>query len=324
MHSCSEPPTKSAREDKDCLSLLTSTYAFIHRIGDKETVTASVVFKLSQETQDVAVKVMPLDDAAVNDVRIACLLNGMSEQTPIFVRTFGWIKCQTIPWQYKNAPRAFNQKKKNAMYLFQVMAFSSHAWTDARIELSMEEYRTMLFLLMHGLWIAREKTGFRHNDIHQGQVLFQTCKPGTPITVTMGENSYTIKCERFVPKLIDFGLASTGEQEKEDFSSDSDDMFEKEQGTIDDDDIRNLVYMFEERMKQDGLEPFLLRYTTMDEILMRDPIFDNIRKGPRQPVNSRLCDVCSSVAKHAWGGCDIVFCGESCASSWKHIGRFIF
>jgi len=332
MHSCTEVPSEKGKEDQGCLDQLVQNYSFLYRVGDKETVSASLVFKLSQGPQDVAVKVMPLVRDAIQDVKIACMLNNIQE-TPVFVKTFGWIKCGTIPLEWlkgmdikKDAPKSLSRAK---MFLFQVMAFSSHAWSDRRIKLDVEEYRVMLFLLLHGLYIAQDKIGFRHNDIHSGQILFQTCKPGTTIDVSIGENHYRLVCGRFVPKLIDFGLATLGEKEEEESESGSESeeggMFEREEGDDLSDDLRNLFYLFEERMRQDGLKPFPRnkKFTQLEDILLMDPIFTSIRKNglsSEEKIKGRyFCDVCSSVATTQWEGKPLYFCDEACAYSWKEI-----
>jgi hypothetical protein len=218
-------------------------------VGDKETVSASLVFKLSQDRQDVAVKVMPLpSEDSIKDVRIACMLNNLTD-TPVFVKTFGWLKCSEIPSLWlkglnikKDAPRSFACSK---MFLFQVMAFSSHAWSDTKIQLDVEEYRVMLFMLLHGLWVAKEKHQFRHHDIHEGQILFQTCKPDTVVTLAVGENRYTLKCERFIPKLIDFGFATLEDVLSEEESS-GEGMFERFEG---EEDVHDDCVIYSTRLK---------------------------------------------------------------------------
>jgi hypothetical protein len=346
MHPCSETPSLKGKDDEGCLELLNSTFSFIYRIGDKETVSASLVFKLSQQAQDVAVKVIPLrEEDDLKDIKIACLLNGLLEESPIFVRTFGWLKCKEIPplWTKgmdtkKSVPKSFLpyfKGNKKASFVFQVMSFSSHSWTDERIRLDLEEYRVMLFLLMHGLWLAKIRYGFKHNDIHQGQVLFQTCKPNTPITVSVAENNYTLVCQRFVPKLIDFGLSTTSSSSYSSYSSseeysksDDDSMFDKGE-EIEDDDLRNLFYMFEQRMEKDGLKPFVPQKgnNTLEDILVKDALFKSIRNNNNSTSIKNsvgfICDVCSSVATHEWEHKGIRFCGDACASQWSDISKIL-
>lgn len=338
MHLCSESPNSKRTEDSNCLDVLASNYTFVYRVGDKESVSASLVFKLSRETQDVAVKVIPLkDDASLNDTRLSCLLNGLDEATPIFIKTLGWLKCNTIPatWirdvdMQRDVPKVFKAKKNT--YIFQVMAFTSHAWSDARIHLSVEEYRVMLFLLIHGLWLARTRHNIRHNDVHEGQVLFQTCKKDTPITVSVGKQSFQVMCERFVPKLIDFGLATTEDEESESGSgsgSEEDSMFDDEDAPVKDEDLRNLLEMFEQRMVRDKLKPFAYSLPkverTFESLLLKDKVFDSIRKSKATTVESPLvrCDVCSSHAQHQWQGTNVRFCGEVCAYSWRGIQELL-
>lgn len=326
MHSCEEVPSERGKEDQGCLDWLTANYSFLYRVGDKETVSASLVFKLSQTPQEVAVKVMP--GGEVKDVKISCMLNGLTE-TPCFVKTFGWIKCSQIPplWMKglnmkRDAPKSLAASK---MFLFQVMAFSPHAWADERIQLNLEEYRAMLFLLLHALWVAHKKFSFRHNDMHKGQILFQTCKPNTSIEIVVGENHYWIPCQRFVPKLIDFGLATLEEEESDDddatASSEGEGMFEREPGDDMHDDLRNLFYMFDERMEADGLVPFKRNksLTKLDDIILNDSIFESLRRNTSNTssIQSRyVCDVCFSAATVQWEGKPFYFCGEECASSY--------
>jgi len=334
MHSCAEVPTEKGKQDQDCLKLLSDTYTFIKRVGDKETVSASLVFRLSKDSQEVAIKVMPLgsktNKTTLQDVRIACILNNL-EQTPVFVKTSGWIKCNQIPPLWirnmnikKDAPRAFESAR---MFLFQVMSFSSHSWTDGEIKLDLEEYRVMLFLLLHGLWVAEKKIHFRHNDIHKGQILFQACKPNTSITISIGENRYKVTCQRFVPKLIDFGHATTSkeeeEEEEEEYSSEGAGLFERSPEDLLHDDVKQLFYVFEERMQQEGLEPFKRSkfWTQIEDILLRDPIFENIRLFS-SIESGYFCDVCSSIANVQWEGKPFYFCNDVCARVYSDVFFF--
>lgn len=329
MHPCSESPSLRGPEDIDCLGLLTNTFSFIHRIGNKETVSASLVFKLSQDSQDIVVKVLPLkQESDLKDIKIACLLNGLSDETPVFVRTFGWIKCKEIPLLWlkginmkKDAPRIFSTK---STYIFQVMSFSAYTWENAEISLDKEEYRSMLFLLLHGLWLARVRFNFKHNDIHKGQILFQTCKPNTSILVNIGENKFVLTCKRFVPKLIDFGFASIGKEEEEDddFSSSDNDMFSRNEETQDssDTDLHDLLYMFSERMKMNGLVPFKIS-GSLEDILTNNILFKSFKSNTG--IKSYLCNVCSSVATKQWENHPIKFCDEKCALRWKEISKVL-
>lgn len=359
MHSCSEVPDAKKAEDEGCLDTLTKNYAFVYRVGNKESVSASFVFKLSRETQDVAIKVVPLTgEGALSDTRIACLLNGLDEETPVFVKTFGWIKCSAIPSRWlqrvdmkKDVPLVFKPMLSPSsgvgkhVYIFQIMAFSSHAWEDERIQLGLEEYRAMLFLLMHGLWLARTRHGFRHNDVHAGQVLFQVCQPNTRIAIRVGDKTYTVVCERFVPKLIDFGLAtlrgSAAENEKSPGGGDSedesdcdsapfgggsgsdDDMFDRSDEADEyDDDLVNLLEIFSQRMQRDKLKPFAFStpkaQRTLASMLMGDAVFAIFRV-PYGNAALLRCDVCSSSATKQWEGVGVRFCGDACAHSWRGI-----
>lgn len=341
MHPCSKTPSLKGPEDEGCLQLLTSTFSFIYRIGNKTTVSASLVFKLSQETQDLAVKIIPLrEENDLKDVKIACLLNGLLSETPIFIRTFGWIKCKEIPSLWirginfkKDVPESFTSRGGGRKYPFLFLAtyFTSHTWGDKNIHLDLEEYRVMLFLLLHGLWLANKRYGFKHNDIHQGQILFQICKPDTPITISVNEYRYTVVCQRFVPKLVDFGLSTLSGEDSRSESDDSgsesgDDMFETSSSGFGDDDLNQLFYVFEERMRKDGLKPFVIQKgptTTLESILLKDPLFDSLRN-PVSFVESRLfCDVCSSAANVQWQKHGIRFCDEKCAYQWTEISKIL-
>jgi len=341
MRPCSETPTAKGPQDEGCLQTLTSMFSFLYRIGNKKTVSASLVFRLSQKSQEIVVKAIPLKkEEDLKDIKIACLLNGLTEESPIFVRTFGWIKCKEIPplWTKglnlkKDAPESFS-KGKIDNYIFQVMSFSSHPWTDMQISLDLEEYRVMLFLLLHGLLLAKNRFGFKHNDIHEGQVLFQMCTPNTPIVVEVGKQRYTIVCQRFVPKLIDFGLSTIfGEKEEDEdnsysiSNSEEEDDFERvNNGVFDDQDIRDLLYMFEQRMEKDKVVPFVFqkgRTATLESILLKDPVFESLRKNVATINSHYFCDVCSSVAHMEWQNKGIRFCDDTCAYQWVEISKML-
>lgn len=212
LHDCSEPILLTS-SDTDCLSTLANTYRFISVLGSGVEGTA---IKINKDQRFFAIKISKAQDSR-RSLKMACKLNDLKDYTGIFVYTYGWLVCNNIPNDWL---RFMEKEKEEGLLLFTVMEISALKWSD--VILTKEELVICFLILMHGFYIAKSKIGFAHNDLHAGNVLLQTIPykeseiylevyPGLVFKIT-GEQT------RFVPKIIDFGMAVSKVPENDDLS----------------------------------------------------------------------------------------------------------
>jgi hypothetical protein len=338
-------PVENEPASPTCVSYLLERFVFIKRLGKGEMSVIARLDSTDTVPQQIVVKIMPLDSNARQDLSIACQLNKLHDATPVFIQTWGWLACQEIPREWKQYMFSLPQGVDWSlpMLIFQVMDYSPESWADKNTTLLAAEYESMLFLLLHGLYVARKQLGsFSHNDIHEGQILLQPCKPQTQITCMVEGVAIFVTCHRFVPKLIDFGLASSkslpfvsaDEYSYSEDNSDGEDMFESSSTMTESSDVKDLLSTFEKRMRKDKIKPMVQRselmldaqisdpsdYKAIANVLLGDERFKSVRQLRQPAVGAHLCMVCASPAKFAWEKTRMTFCDARCENKWKSIG----
>jgi len=351
MNPCSVLPKQDSPLARECVSFLLANYIFVKRVGKGEM---SVIARLDETKTDgpqqkIVCKIMPLDENAIQDISIACQLNDLHDETPVFVLTFGWLACSEIPQEWRQymfqLPEGVDWSTD--MLVFQIMDFAPETWADKSLTLLPDEYEAMLFLLLHGLYVARRRLGsFSHNDIHEGQLLLYPCAPNTIIQCRVEKTVFAVTCQRFVPKLIDFGLSTTQQfrlTSANNYSEDEDDgLFEKAATAASADansDVKDLIIEFERRMKKDGMKQIPKRSSFLEdalqsaasdhqviaEVLLNDGRFKRVaqkqNKKHKQDAAAVNCMVCHSLpAQFEWQNTMLKFCTAHCAEKWANIG----
>jgi serine/threonine protein kinase len=171
--------------------------------------------------KQIAVKVLPygkkLETLSNKELGIACELNDLSKLSPIFVKTLGYIVCNKIPEEWKE--QMFYQDE--SLY---IMMFMHKPQAEFAVSGGMPgAYKVMgfgtrdmaislLFVLLHGIYIGRKFLQFVHHDIHEGNVMFSGSlrKDPTHFHLKVEDSMYRVEfVKNWVPKLIDFGKSST-------------------------------------------------------------------------------------------------------------------
>jgi serine/threonine protein kinase len=283
LHDCSEPIVLTS-SDTDCLSTLANTYRFVTILGSG---MEGVAIKINKDQRFFAIKISKAQDSK-KSLKMACKLNELKDYTGIFVYTYGWLVCNSIPDDWLRFMDPYEEK---SLLLFTVMEISALKWSD--VILTKEELVICFLILMHGFYIAKKKLGFAHNDLHPGNLLLQAIPykeseiylevyPDLVFKVT-GEQT------RFVPKIIDFGMAVTEGRDNDDLS-DIKDMFEREAnifGAISND--------------------------AMDESNFENPLFEKYKTESRK--KGKTCFMCSSVAKfEREEDGRFTFCSQACSN----------
>lgn len=218
MKDCSETPTVDTRTSNDCLSVLEDNYDFVGSLGSGKTGVVVALQKTSGG-RSFAVKISPLYEDSAKEVEIACKLNKLLNKTQIFPHTHGWIVCDTIPESWiehkRNTFRDIMRRWKGLRLLFMFQTAIPLKFRDDEVPKTPDAMRAAIYLLLHGIGEARKEfNGFRHRDIHTGNIMWGLL-PGAAggggantMPVPVGQNIQVRATH--MPKLIDYGFAEFG------------------------------------------------------------------------------------------------------------------
>jgi serine/threonine protein kinase len=168
--------------------------------------------------QELAVKLTAIDTTTTTtkELRIACELNDLHKDTPIFPHTYGWLVCDEIPRPWH---RMLDMRQRNhpvvspfreAPVLFMFMQAIRHKWSEIPLWVE-NRYRVCLFILIHGIWLASSRLGFIHQDIHPDQIMLQPSATGAmeESRFPFGDDREVRVLTAYTPCLLDYGFAST-------------------------------------------------------------------------------------------------------------------
>lgn len=317
MHPCSELPKGILPQDSNILDIIKDRYAvsiaFLGK-GAFGNVIALDDIKIKGRPS-VAVKIlqygsksMTTNELSMKDAKkeleIGCLLNNLNSSA--FVNTYGWLISTKIPdpWIPYINQEVYNNPKS---YLFLFMEQSSYEFKSKSLHFDRQGYLTILFLLLHGLYITMRELGFKHVDIHNGNIMIDKTSEKS-ISVEIRSQLYQIELpNHYLPKFIDFGLSTLNSDRKTRSGVDSDVFYlfqtiirraEKRDPTVDLEDLK----VFED-FDDNEIEDLLL-----------DPIFYSIRTRTTKRVDQK-CSMCGAEAKFKWNVNDrFVFCNLLCAN----------
>lgn len=207
---------------QECAPFLAEHFVLIKRLGFKAALydteegtyegVNGVVLQLADGDHMKAAKLVVETEDNLQELRVACLLKKLHDETPIFSYVYGYLRCsiESIPRSWgpymKPLPREFEEAARSVEDNSLFMLFMDYApanFMDINIDLTMEDFKSLVYLLVHGLETAYERIGFIHGDIHEDQILMAPRNAEKALVV--GEKKLHV---RFVPKLIDYGYSS--------------------------------------------------------------------------------------------------------------------
>jgi hypothetical protein len=239
IHDCSELPQLSNLEkDTDCLDRIAASFQFLKWRGNGQygfAIETIAVYGSPPKKEKLIVKI---GDVNVNEIRVACELNGLMEETPVFAHTYGWVVCHVIPRQWERfllAAQPNHELLKNPppVFLFTFVQPIDEKWDEILLNLD-NSYRVTLFFLLHGLYVAKKQLGFNHGDIHAGNIMVEYFMTASNSTLRYGQYEATVT-SKFVPRFIDYGRSTTTTHAKNEGAS----------------DLRQLRKTYDERLEYD-------------------------------------------------------------------------
>lgn len=316
MHPCSDLPQGILLEDINTLDIIENRYAvslsFLGKgafgnvlslddiqIKGKPSIAVKIIQyeSKSMTTNELSMKL------AKKELENGCLLNNL--KTFAFINTYGWLISSKIPtvWiPYINQEVYQNPKS----YLFLFMEQSNYEFDSESLHFDREGYLRILFLLLYGLYVAIRELGFKHADIHDGNIMIDKTFEQS-LTVEIDFQAFQIDLpNHYIPKFIDFGLSSV-EDRKNRESVDSD-MFYLFQTVI------NRARKYDPMVNLEDIANFDDFDDGSIEYILLDPIFDPIRKKVNVKAD-RKCSMCGADAKVKWNvNNQYVFCNLFCAN----------
>ncbi len=219
LYSCETVPHMAWGVENGCLDRITNSYVFKRTLGAGVT---GITVNVARGNHNLAIKIVRKKQDAVDEIQTQCKINELRKQSPVFGETYGWTMCDEIPETWLSYMRgkfgfaidlenAANKKKGN--FVFIAMEMNSNGFDD--IVYSEEDLICIFFLLIHGLAVARRRyPGFRHRDIHSGNIMIQlvplmglTWQEAPVVDVVVGEqHRVEITNLQRIPRIIDFGF----------------------------------------------------------------------------------------------------------------------
>lgn len=284
MRPCSDTPTF---EDVPSSSSLRE-YTFVKIAGSG---TQGIVIEVDKKGTRVAVKIVPLTERSIEEVKTQCLLTDLREKTRLFAHAFGWQIRNGIPSHWER----FLKKYGRVLLIF--MEKTIENWSNAASLLILpNERKAILFLILHGMYWGRKLLNFDHSDLHSENIMLQHNYSEKPIKVSIENQQFVLPAKlRFIPKLIDFGYSTTKfTKTYEESESEDDDLFASSSNSST--DVSSLKFIFPE------LESIIEKGDHAFERALLSDYFSEYR---------RICNVCN--AKAHFLGCDeMLYCSNKC------------
>lgn len=254
IHGCDELPKDTPiQRDADCLERIHDSYLAAKWTGQgmHGMVLRLVTCKMGGRSQDLIVKVGLIDEA---ELRIGCELNALYEFTPVFPHTFGWLVCHEIPHKWRRTMTYEQKQHKIATeyenpLLFIFVQPVDEKWVEFPLNGIDHAYRTSLFILLHGLWVARTRLGFQHGDLHGNNLMLQPqiSRRQEPVQLQYNQTEVLVYTE-LVPRIIDYGKSETTKNRQKGPAHKNDIRFLREEFSLRlEDDAENYEGVVEER-----------------------------------------------------------------------------
>jgi hypothetical protein len=245
-----------------------------------------IVVEFASPKTKIAIKI-----SLIKDLGIIYQLNELQNLTPFFIYTHGWFSMNGIPEMWRDTVDEYPEEYDHSILLCQVMDLPTYKFDDKGIRLTELEYRQILYIMVHGIELAKTKFGYKHGNLHAGQIFLRI--NGNPqLTIS----NTTIKMGRFCPKLIDFTYDS---KEK--------------------DDIDTLISIVRNKMYQQKNRS-LIEFEEYAKI-RNDSYFDSIIiKRNVEPLKHH-CMVCHDEATLEWQN---TFCSKECSDYWEPLRGIVW
>lgn len=268
-----------------------------------------------------------------DDIKQGCVNNRYVAYTPLFIRTYGFIRCRTIPQSWLPSKRALSKMRKGALqrYLQQLISFKKPPGNEKQsltflfmqnagdslaeifsrnLPVDSNDIRCMSFDFLYGLMTARRLSGtFIHGDVHLGNVTASRLSEETQRRRYALEDSgivFTLDSP-WQLHLIDFGDVECvlDTSRTEDISNFFRWVRDKVMMTTIDASFQEfasrMMYMNNPIHQSNAVEP-------IKDVLQNDPYFKHLRVSKRQRILS--CSICFRDTPLMCSSCMVPLCKQ--------------
>lgn len=330
LNDCSSYPSVSKYDSsEECLKKIEDDYLVAGRLG--RGAYGAVLHVTKQGfTEDLAIKILKLSgDNSINEVKMGCMLNTIKDYTPAFAYTFGWITCSSLPKRWEaflniNPNEVTRAIKNGEPLLYIVMEYIKYTWKDDGFALSIDKMIPIMFLMYHGLYIARKHLKIIHQDLfNSNNIMLTPADKDATFQIYVGKFQYTLKNLYFIPKFIDFGQA-TDVYDDDDYISDLEHIQEAfiDKLHSNKQDTSKFREFFNTNLYKTAMTNH--QYEHIENLLLYSKIFEHpdIVKSENPRVEAK-CTFCGSNATRKWENTDIKFCKNICYHRFKSVGSLI-
>lgn len=235
IHSCDVDPPEPyewKNVDEDCLYGIRKAYAVDGggvMLGDGSNAVVYQISGIDNPHDKVAVKVLAYGtekekSTANAEVGISCHVNGLRDKNPVFVRTYGYLVCdtETLPYVWReNVCGYADSAPEMSMLLF--METHDARWfyeSDKQVAFKIwheDQAKCLFFMMAHAIYLMRKDLGGRHGDLHAKNILMVENPLATAFELRFNDTIVRVR-PPFIPKLIDFGLSWTQRYDYNDWS----------------------------------------------------------------------------------------------------------
>jgi hypothetical protein len=351
IHDCSEiPDFNNVKLDESCISTIQKKYTLLDTVKflsgyneDDFPVPPPVIEIWSKENvkESIAVKILPwskdFDVLSLRELNVACELNSLKDQTNVFVHVYGYLICKRVhnSWlkypqisEFINSYKNKDDKNMNIIYMF--MEKPSSSFMEQGYYFDREELHSLLFILLHALYVANDRLGFRHQDVHEYQILMDRTnnqKDNNLYLAIKGQEYKVKRPQGMQPKIIDFGKSHTNN-----YPSDRDGF----------NDLSSLFLAFEKRYKvhkgKGGPSLGEIKYDSLKKVtdlgdfaiqfykenLMNTDDGDKPKNSKKIKMSKSQCLFCGRLAYKRYDiNTKLRFCNEYCADKIKTMVPFL-
>jgi hypothetical protein len=130
-------------------------------------------------------------------------INKLRRIIPNFIYTLGMFSCSL-----ERAKEIKLCEAKNDIYPFLALEYiEGKSIYDAK-NLTYDEWLDIFIQVLVALEVGQREIGFCHNDLHTGNVMARPIDKPYSYSVNLDQSTYTLKCEKYIATIIDFGMSS--------------------------------------------------------------------------------------------------------------------
>lgn len=275
------------------------------------------VLVISPDQKEMVLKISGLTERVewtTEEVSVGCGLSTLRQKTPFFGEVYGWQYCTGVPEKWREIfletlhPDKIDNLQLRELFLsslpVKIIAMEHNGVAFSKIRLTKEEKRQVLFLILHGLLTARETyPGFRHRDLHSGNLLLKVRDPAIPLQLRLPISGDAVEIigVTYIPRLIDYGNATMYAEPE---------LLHLGERDSDIGSVASLSSTFAR-----FLDDVYYNRRPFDESLLLDPLFESFVNVQRKRVKiESFCQQCFSgpaTIQHAKEP-SRVYCGEAC------------